>query len=71
MLQSKTVGYSAVATARSALLSFFTVNAIKVGGHPFGIKVYVWTVQSKTRITALHRNMGFPDCTELPQNFSS
>ena len=33
MLQSKTVGYSAVATTRSALSSFITVNGIKVGEH--------------------------------------
>ena len=32
--QSKTVGYSAVATARSALLSFITVDGIKVGEQP-------------------------------------
>ena len=32
--QSKTVGYSAVATARSALSSFITVDGIKVGEHP-------------------------------------
>ena len=32
--QSKTVGYSAVATARSALSSFITVNGIAVGEHP-------------------------------------
>ena len=34
MDQSKIVGYSAVATARSALSSFITVNGIKVGEHP-------------------------------------
>lgn len=28
------MGYSAVATARSALSSFITVNGIKVGEHP-------------------------------------
>ena len=32
--QSKTVGYSTVATARSALSSFLTVDGIKVGEHP-------------------------------------
>ena len=34
MLRSKTVGYSAVATTRSALSSFITVNGIKGGEHP-------------------------------------
>ena len=33
-LQSKTVGYSAVATARSALSSFLKIDGIKVGDHP-------------------------------------
>ncbi|XP_068707071.1 uncharacterized protein [Montipora foliosa] len=32
--QSKTVGYSAVATARGALSSFITLDGIKVGEHP-------------------------------------
>lgn len=32
--QSKTVGYSAVATARSALSSFITVVSIKLSEHP-------------------------------------
>ena len=33
-LQSKRVGYSAVATARSALSSFIKVDGVKVGDHP-------------------------------------
>ena len=32
--QSKTVGYSAVATARSSLSTFIKVDGIKVGDHP-------------------------------------
>lgn len=32
--QSKTVGYSAVATARSALSSFIKIDGVKVGDHP-------------------------------------
>lgn len=32
--QSKTVGYSAVATARSALSTFIKIDSVKVGDHP-------------------------------------
>ena len=43
MLQSKTVGYSAVATTRSALSSFIIVNGIKVGEHPQIVLNYLKT----------------------------
>ena len=71
--QSKTVGYSAVATARSALSSFITVNGITLGEHPLVSRFMSGLFNRKPcrRITALHRNMGSPNCTQLPQNFSS
>ena len=34
-MQSKRVGYSAVATARSALSGFIKVDVVKVGDHPW------------------------------------
>ena len=53
MHQSKTVGYSAVATARRALSSFITVNGIKVGEHPTSLHHYAETWDPQTVLNYL------------------
>ena len=68
--QSKTVGYSAVATARSALSTFVKIDGVKVGDHPLVSRFMTGLFNQKPALPRYTETWN-PHCAQPSKNFSN